>query len=1158
MSKISLDLSNIKSAGIYTIEIDESQRVEQQISSLRLLVGFNGKGPFNRPVFIQNEAQRQKVLGDIDTRQEKKGCFFNRAAKTMLETGPILTLNLLKVDDTFDGPDQVNYTALSLDAGKKNPQLADAGKVYGEYDYLSETIDKKLYGTQSGDVIPFVGKAPYASMYDRSRFWIPSEENLMNIAAIGLGATSNSFERANFINFANVGTDEMSILVYKPEGLTGYDVTAKDWYGGAENIPYGWIRPSDLISDYFLRVVAVKGNWSNSPLFSSDSIWGKYFDKNGVLKNKIGEFCSAEGITLIGSWTGIIIPDFVDKQGNYLYIKDRINAQTETTGLLMAVNEDAMQVVSYDLNGVDAETGNTTGRGSWVYDYDANAEADSESGESKVAENGFIIDMVGHNFQNGVSKEKSWNELTASFKSVVFDGSVGTLKPDSSVFYLNDSSVDMNDATNVTSIKTPEFKGAEPYRLYAVYDTVTNRRIKSNYSYIALTASDYEKGVTPAKINSAIAYTSTGKTMNTKIQDERGAQDASIKLKNDLENNMKYVDTSVLFGNYGALSADNKQLYVFSVYSGAEGSLVDTVKTFDVSTLVKAEDASIAGEYMFNFSNSNFSVKADGKLFHKEEETGEISAYGVNFLSYNYLSDNSEEVLCNVRNAHYFNGKNNTAANSYSPVKLEMSQLFGENAPVSEDTLNMFIITDEYEASNIKVGDYVENITFYNNIGEATKFGLIPGVTRITSKVFVNVTVDNKFTYKGKKYTYDNTIGALIRTSTGRRGFYLFTATDAVLIDKNHIIVRQLPITDDVISKSLRFIPLKGLHISARHKCGYDSDGKISIEAGIEKIYSVLEENGVHRGLCNENMVNFRYIVDSMVGSLTNELGGKVYLSRLAQDKGSTTALLNLGSVAQMAQSNDPCFCDTYDETSQVKPAFNTAYIPEGGNTDMYSTKLLTLPTEDNGSKYTACFFPNLIYRDKNHNILVPPAADVSNTFNRKFLSGGDPYVIAANRNGILRSDYLVGVEYDLDTEDRNHLEPFGVNSIIRDNGVVMIYSNQTAYQTTKSDFNKLHVRENLNTLEIACKDLLKEFNFLYNTPAVRASLVTAITPVFEAMKSSQALAHYEIVCDETNNTTEVIDNDMCIVDIAVWMNRGMEKIVQRFTVKRRDTLPVE
>lgn len=52
MAKISLDLSSIKSAGVYTIEIDSSQRSYQQATALRLLVGFNGKGPFNRPVFL--------------------------------------------------------------------------------------------------------------------------------------------------------------------------------------------------------------------------------------------------------------------------------------------------------------------------------------------------------------------------------------------------------------------------------------------------------------------------------------------------------------------------------------------------------------------------------------------------------------------------------------------------------------------------------------------------------------------------------------------------------------------------------------------------------------------------------------------------------------------------------------------------------------------------------------------------------------------------------------------------------------------------------------------------------------------------------------------------------------------------------------------------
>ena len=287
MAKISLDLSSIKSAGIYTIEIDESMRVDlNTITALRLLVGFAGKGAFNRPVFLQNETQRLKIYGDIDTKLEKKGCWFNRFARILLDNGPILALNLLKVDDAIDGPDQVNYAALSLDAGSKNPVVKSAGITYGEYDYLADTLDAELYGTEAGDSIPFVGKTPYSSLYDRGRFWVPSEYNLQQVAATGLGVNAASgFEKSNFMNFANCGTDEISILVYKAENLTGYDITAKDWYGGAGNIPYGWIRPSDFMSDYFIRIVAVKGNWSNYPVLAADPTWGKYFDKKGIKKD---------------------------------------------------------------------------------------------------------------------------------------------------------------------------------------------------------------------------------------------------------------------------------------------------------------------------------------------------------------------------------------------------------------------------------------------------------------------------------------------------------------------------------------------------------------------------------------------------------------------------------------------------------------------------------------------------------------------------------------------------------------------------------------------------------------------------------------------------------------------------------------------------------
>jgi hypothetical protein len=52
MGKISLDLSSIKAAGVYTIEIDNSTRSNTTTNAIRLMPGFSNKGPFNRPVYL--------------------------------------------------------------------------------------------------------------------------------------------------------------------------------------------------------------------------------------------------------------------------------------------------------------------------------------------------------------------------------------------------------------------------------------------------------------------------------------------------------------------------------------------------------------------------------------------------------------------------------------------------------------------------------------------------------------------------------------------------------------------------------------------------------------------------------------------------------------------------------------------------------------------------------------------------------------------------------------------------------------------------------------------------------------------------------------------------------------------------------------------------
>lgn len=631
-----------------------------------------------------------------------------------------------------------------------------------------------------------------------------------------------------------------------------------------------------------------------------------------------------------------------------------------------------------------------------------------------------------------------------------------------------------------------------------------------------------------------------------------------------------------IVSDLGTITEDSLPIRLTKAYATANKAYpADDTEHENIYVLDPSTDSEENLFYKFIFNGDEYAISGDGTKLYKKYLLDVASHFGINFLSYNYLTNNVNDVISTVYDAYYFNGEHNyseetqpvsfiapadsgSGASGSSDSDVKHIYTVEQDRPVQETNLNQFIVCNDIEASLISVGDYVNNIAFYNNEGEAERYNLIPGVTRIINKVFVNVDARNEFYYLGKRYhintnTSDGGVD-LIKTNGGKKGFYLYTALEPVYINCYNQITRQYSLSNDVISHSLKFIPMRGLHISAKHRPGFDEFGRVNIDAGISKIYSMLADDSIKRGLCNPNMVDYRYIVDSMSYGLDQELGGKVYLSQLARDRMKTTALLNLPSKRQFELSEDPCFCETYEKTIYSKPPFSTKYIPLGGNSDLYNTKTFSLPSEENGSKFTAAFWPHLTYTTNGRRTSVPPAADVCDVLIRKF-QGGDPYVISANRNGIIRNSDVTGVEFMADVEDREYLEPFGVNTIIQDGGDIMIYGNQTCYQDTVSDFNKLHVRENLNTLEIACESVLKSYNFLYNTAATRASIVTALTPILEAMKLSMAIEKYNIVCDESNNTPEIIQEHFGVVDIEVWMNHGMEKIVQRITLNRRDTL---
>jgi hypothetical protein len=384
---------------------------------------------------------------------------------------------------------------------------------------------------------------------------------------------------------------------------------------------------------------------------------------------------------------------------------------------------------------------------------------------------------------------------------------------------------------------------------------------------------------------------------------------------------------------------------------------------------------------------------------------------------------------------------------------------------------------------------------------------------------------------------------------------YRFTAADIVLGASSQQSV-EIHKSYNEMYDTLTLYSLTGLKLCNRHMPGFDSDGAADPEGGVEKIYKMLEDQGINKGLLNSDSLDFRYVIDTLAYGLKENCGGKKYLSRLAAKKKHCTALINAPSMSQFAASDAPFFGADWNQTDDERPTFDVAYIPQGGNQDLVypaTTESFTLPDMDNGADHMGAFAPFLKCADGPRTILVPPAADISNVFMNKF-TGGNPYVTVANTNGILQLTDAFDVEYAFDETDRGYLEQFGINPIINRNGVLMIYGDRTAYQTFNSDLNYLHVRELLNTIQISCQAVLDDYVFTHNIPTTRAEITTRLNPILSAMLDSGALVKYEIECDDLNNTKDVIDNKFCIVDIGVWISQNMEKIVVPITLNRSTT----
>ena len=381
---------------------------------------------------------------------------------------------------------------------------------------------------------------------------------------------------------------------------------------------------------------------------------------------------------------------------------------------------------------------------------------------------------------------------------------------------------------------------------------------------------------------------------------------------------------------------------------------------------------------------------------------------------------------------------------------------------------------------------------------------------------------------------------------------FRYTVNQPILINNefgvgNKTVTRYKNIDDFVTS--YEFTGLSGFKLTSYHLPG-DRTNK---QSQMEKIYEVLENTNLFEALTSRDVIQFRYIVDTFDGGLQPNNYPKNILAKLAKERLKCLALLNPPSAKQFEASTDPRFTDEPDPVGgNPRPLLNTAYIATGGNQTLGPSFSYSLPDELNGAKHAAFFFPYLILRDGTKNLTVPPAAHVSNNFVLKFINGFPYSIVAGPRRGILSDSRLIGPEIDLSDGDRESLEPFGLNPIVKRARIgTMIYGNQTAYQKVPSALNNVHVRDLLITIEEGVEDILARYIFEFNDATTRLEIKSIVDTFLDGVRSAGGIYNFFTQMDDTNNPPEIIDQNKAIIDIAVEPARGIQVAISRITVTK-------
>ena len=196
----------------------------------------------------------------------------------------------------------------------------------------------------------------------------------------------------------------------------------------------------------------------------------------------------------------------------------------------------------------------------------------------------------------------------------------------------------------------------------------------------------------------------------------------------------------------------------------------------------------------------------------------------------------------------------------------------------------------------------------------------------------------------------------------------------------------------------------------------------------------------------------------------------------------------------------------------------------------------------DSGYKYTYDRFNKKF-------VYIPTNADVAGLMTRTAIVAYPWFSPAGQQRGIINN--ATKLAYNPSKAERDRLYQARINPVVTKPGVgTMLFGDKTALGYA-SAFDRINVRRLFLTVEQALERAAEAQLFELNDELTRANFKNIVEPYLRDVQAKRGLYGFLVVCDSTNNTPDVIDNNEFRADIFLKPTKSINYVTLTFVATR-------